>query len=398
VLEGEGKMLEAHRLRQRTEYDLEMMKELGFCSGIENYSRILEGRGPGTHPFTLLDYFPKDMVIFVDESHQTVPQLGGMYEGDRSRKQTLVDYGFRLPSALDNRPLRFDEFLDRGHQLVFVSATPGPFELRNSSRVSEQLIRPTGIVDPEVDLRATKNQIDDLLNEVRRREQAGERVLVTTLTKKMAEDLTDYMLESGVKARYLHSEIDTLERIQIIRELRLGDYDVLVGVNLLREGLDLPEVSLVAVLDADKEGFLRGRTSLIQTIGRAARNVNGRVILYADKMTEAIKEALDETNRRRSIQLAYNEEHGITPESIRKGVSDIAEFLSLESPTVPARRRRGQTKVEGMAPDELERLVITLEEEMFAAAEELRFEYAAKLRDEIKDLRRELDAAQAQPA
>jgi excinuclease ABC subunit B len=402
VLEGEGKMLEAHRLRQRTEYDLEMMKELGFCSGIENYSRILEGRGPGTHPFTLLDYFPKDIMIFVDESHQTVPQLGGMYEGDRSRKQTLVDYGFRLPSALDNRPLRFDEFLERGHQLVFVSATPGPFELRNSSRVSEQLIRPTGIVDPEVDLRATKNQIDDLLNEVRRREQAGERVLVTTLTKKMAEDLTDYMLESGVKARYLHSEIDTLERIQIIRELRLGDYDVLVGVNLLREGLDLPEVSLVAVLDADKEGFLRGRTSLIQTIGRAARNVNGRVILYADKMTEAIKEALDETNRRRSIQLAYNEEHGITPETIRKGVSDIAEFLSLESPTVPSRRRRGQTKVEGMSADELERLVITLEEEMFAAAEELRFEYAAKLRDEIKDLRRELDAAQpraqAQPA
>jgi excinuclease ABC subunit B len=337
-------------------------------------------------------------LIFVDESHQTVPQLGGMYEGDRSRKQTLVDYGFRLPSALDNRPLRFDEFLDRGHQLVFVSATPGPFELRNSSRVSEQLIRPTGIVDPEVDLRATKNQIDDLLNEIRRREQAGERVLVTTLTKKMAEDLTDYLLESGVKARYLHSEIDTLERIQIIRELRLGEYDVLVGVNLLREGLDLPEVSLVAVLDADKEGFLRGRTSLIQTIGRAARNVNGRVILYADKMTEAIKEALDETNRRRSIQLAYNEEHGITPESIRKGVSDIAEFLSLESPTVPARRRRGQTKVEGMSPEELERLVITLEEEMFAAAEELRFEYAAKLRDEIKDLRRELDAAQAQPA
>jgi excinuclease ABC subunit B len=394
-LESEGKMLEAHRLRQRTEYDLEMLKELGFCSGIENYSRILEGRGPGTHPFTLLDYFPSDFVVFVDESHQTVPQLGGMYEGDRSRKQTLVDYGFRLPSALDNRPLRFDEFLEKVPQMVFVSATPGPFELRHSTRVAEQLIRPTGIVDPEVDLRATKDQIDDLLNEIRRREQAGERVLVTTLTKKMAEDLTDYLLESGVKARYLHSEVDTLERIQIVRELRLGDYDVLVGVNLLREGLDLPEVSLVAILDADKEGFLRGRTSLIQTIGRAARNVNGKVIMYADKMTQAIKDALDETERRRAVQLAYNVEHGITPESIRKGVSDIAEFLSLESPTVPARRRRGQKKVEGMSADELDKLIITLEEEMFAAAEELRFEYAAKLRDEIKDLRRELDAARA---
>src|SRR5213079_821162 len=273
-LESENRLLEAHRIRQRTEYDLEMLQELGFCNGIENYSRILEGRAPGTHPFTLLDYFPSDFAVFVDESHQTVPQLGGMYEGDRSRKQTLVDYGFRLPSALDNRPLRFDEFLEKVPQLVFVSATPGPFELRHSTRLAEQLIRPTGIVDPEVELRATKNQIDDLLNEVRHREEAGERVLVTTLTKKMAEDLTDYLLESGVKARYLHSEIDTLERIQIIRELRLGEYDVLVGVNLLREGLDLPEVSLVAVLDADKEGFLRGKTALIQTIGRAARNVD----------------------------------------------------------------------------------------------------------------------------
>jgi excinuclease ABC subunit B len=396
-LESESKLLEAHRLRQRTEYDLEMMQELGFCNGIENYSRILEGRAPGTHPFTLLDYFPKDFVVFVDESHQTVPQIGGMHEGDRSRKQTLVDYGFRLPSALDNRPLRFDEFLEKVPQLVFVSATPGPFELRQSKRVAEQLIRPTGIIDPEVELRATKNQIDDLLNEIRRREEVGERVLVTTLTKKMAEDLTDYLLESGVKARYLHSEIDTLERIQIIRELRLGEYDVLVGVNLLREGLDLPEVSLVAVLDADKEGFLRGRTSLIQTIGRAARNVNGKVLLYADKITQAIQEALDETNRRRAIQLAYNEEHGITPETIVKGVSDIAEFLALESPTVPkSKRRRGRKDVEGMAPGELEKLVIELEEEMFAAAEELRFEYAAKLRDEIKELRRELVAAAAQ--
>jgi len=393
-LEAGGRMLEAHRLRQRTEYDLELMQELGFCSGIENYSRILEGRPPGSHPFTLLDYFPSDFICFVDESHQTIPQVGGMHEGDRSRKQTLVDYGFRLPSALDNRPLRFDEFLGKVPQLVFVSATPGAFELRHSQRIAEQLIRPTGIVDPEVELRATKNQIDDLLNEVRRREEVGERVLVTTLTKKMSEDLTDYLLESGVRARYLHSEIDTLERIQIIRELRLGDYDVLVGVNLLREGLDLPEVSLVAVLDADKEGFLRGKTALIQTIGRAARNVNGKVLLYADKLTEAIKGALDETERRRAVQLRYNEEHGITPVSIQKGVSDIAEFLSLESPTVPGRRRRGP-KVEGMDRGELEKLTIQLEEEMFAAAEELRFEYAAKLRDEIKELRRELQSLAA---
>ena len=395
LFEEQGKQLEAHRLRQRTEYDLEMLKELGFCNGIENYSRHLEGRPQGSHPFTLLDYFPDDLVVFVDESHQTVPQLGGMYEGDRSRKQTLVDFGFRLPSALDNRPLRFDEFLHKVPQLVFVSATPGAFELRHSKVVAEQLIRPTFIVDPEVELRATKNQIDDLLNEIRRREEAGERVLVTTLTKKMAEDLTDYLLEAGVKARYLHSEIDTLERIQIIRELRLGEYDVLVGVNLLREGLDLPEVSLVAVLDADKEGFLRGKTALVQTIGRAARNVNGKVLLYADRMTEAIEGALDETNRRRAKQLAYNEENGITPESVTKGVSDIAEFLMLESPTVPSRRRRGKAQVEGMKPEEIERLVVELEEEMFTAAEELRFEYAAKLRDEIKELRRELLAVTA---
>jgi excinuclease ABC subunit B len=391
--EEEGRMLEAHRIRQRTEYDLEMMRELGFCSGIENYSRVLEGRPPGSHPFTLIDYFPDDFVVFIDESHQTVPQLGGMYEGDRSRKQTLVEYGFRLPSALDNRPLRFDEFLGKVQQMVFVSATPGPFELTRSKTVAEQLIRPTGVVDPEVELRPTRNQIDDLLNEVRHREEAGERVLVTTLTKKMAEDLTDYLLEAGVKARYLHSEIDTLERIAIIRELRLGEFDVLVGVNLLREGLDLPEVSLVCVLDADKEGFLRGRTSLVQTIGRAARNVNGKVLLYADKVTEAIHEAMAETNRRRAVQLAYNEEQGITPETIVKGVSDITELLALESPHVPAsRRRRGKAEVEGMTRDELEKLVVTLEEEMYLAAEELRFEYAAKLRDEIKDLRRELMA------
>ncbi|HEX6763274.1 MAG TPA: excinuclease ABC subunit UvrB [Gaiellaceae bacterium] len=398
LFEKEGRLLEAHRIRQRTEYDLELLQELGFCSGIENYSRILEGRPAGSHPFTLLDYFPDDFVIFVDESHQTVPQVGGMYEGDRSRKQTLVDYGFRLPSALDNRPLRFDEFLQKVPQMVFVSATPGAWELRQSARVAEQLIRPTYLVDPEVELRPTRNQIDDLLNEIRRREEVGERVLVTTLTKKMSEDLTDYLLEAGVKARYLHSEIDTLERIQIIRELRLGEYDVLVGVNLLREGLDLPEVSLVAILDADKEGFLRGRTALVQTIGRAARHVNGRVLMYADKMTEAIKGAIDETTRRRTVQIAYNEEHGTKPISIVKGVSDIAEFLALEQPHVPSSRRRRGDKVEGMSRDELEKLVITLEEEMFQAAEELRFEYAAKLRDEIKELRRDLNALAEAPA
>jgi excinuclease ABC subunit B len=391
LFESQGRMLEAHRIRQRTEYDMEMMRELGFCNGIENYSRILDGRPAGSAPHTLLDYFPSDYIVFVDESHQTVPQIGGMYEGDRSRKQTLVDHGFRLPSALDNRPLRFDEFLDKVNQLVFVSATPGAFELRHSKVVAEQLIRPTFLVDPEVELRPTKNQIDNLLSEIRKREEAGERVLVTTLTKKMSEDLTDYLLEAGVRARYLHSEIDTLERIQIIRELRLGEYDVLVGINLLREGLDLPEVSLVAILDADKEGFLRGKTALVQTIGRAARHLNGRVLLYADKMTEAIKGAMDETERRRSVQIAYNEEHGTTPISIVKGVSDIAEFLQLENPNVPGRRRRGaRADVEGLTREELEKLAITLEEEMFVAAEELRFEYAAKLRDEIKDLRREL--------
>src|SRR6059058_1330422 len=392
AFEAKGMMLEAHRIRQRTEYDMEMMRELGFCNGIENYSRILDGRPAGSAPHTLLDYFAKDYVVFIDESHQTVPQIGGMYEGDRSRKQTLVDFGFRLPSALDNRPLRFDEFLEKVPQAVFVSATPGAWELRQSTRVAEQLIRPTYLVDPEVELRPTKNQIDDLLNEIRRREDVGERVLVTTLTKKMSEDLTDYLLEAGVKARYLHSEVDTLERIQIIRELRLGDYDVLVGVNLLREGLDLPEVSLVAILDADKEGFLRGKTALIQTIGRAARHINGKVLMYADKRTEAISAAIAETNRRRAIQLAYNEEHGTKPLSITKGVSDIAEFLALEQPHVPSSRRRGGKKVEGMDREELEKLLVTLEEEMFQAAEELRFEYAAKLRDEIKEIRRDLNA------
>jgi excinuclease ABC subunit B len=387
--EESGQMLEAHRIRQRTEYDLEMLKELGYCNGIENYSRHMEGRPPGSAPYTLLDYFPSDFVCFIDESHQTVPQIGGMYEGDRSRKQTLADYGFRLPSALDNRPLRFDEFLSRMNQIVFVSATPGAYELRHSTAITEQLIRPTGIVDPDVELRPSRNQIDDLLGEIRAREAVGERVLVTTLTKKMAEDLSDYLLEAGVKARYLHSEIDTLQRIQIIRSLRLGEYDVLVGVNLLREGLDLPEVSLVAVLDADKEGFLRGKTALIQTIGRAARNINGKVLLYGDKRTEAIDAALGETDRRREKQVAYNVEHGVVPQAIVKGVSDIAELLQLDSPTVPGRRRASK-RIEGMSQNELHTMIVTLEEEMLSAAEELRFEYAAKLRDEIKELRRDI--------
>jgi excinuclease ABC subunit B len=388
-LESQGKLLEAHRLRQRTQYDMEMLREVGFCSGIENYSRILDGRPPGARPYCLIDYFPEDFVCFIDESHQTVPQIGGMYEGDRSRKSTLVDFGFRLPSAMDNRPQTFDEFLSITPQLVFVSATPGKYERDHSKRVVEQIVRPTGIVDPEVEVRETRNQIDDLMREIRVRTDRDERVLVTTLTKKMSEDLTDYLLEMGFKVRYLHSEIDTLERIQIIRELRMGEYDVLVGVNLLREGLDLPEVSLVAILDADKEGFLRGETSLIQTIGRAARNVEGKVLMYADKRTDAMNKALDETDRRREIQRAYNEEHGITPETIVKGISDISEFLMGES-KVPKGRRRRREKTVDMTPAELESTIVQLEEEMLTAAEELRFEYAAKLRDEIRDLRREL--------
>jgi excinuclease ABC subunit B len=392
-LEDEGKQLEAHRLRQRTAYDIEMLKELGFTSGIENYSRILDGRPPGSPPHTLIDYFPEDFVVMVDESHQTIPQLGGMYEGDRSRKQTLIDYGFRLPSAIDNRPLKFDEFLSRVDQLVMVSATPGPFERAESTRIVEQIVRPTGIVDPEIELRETKNQIDDLMNEIKARAEAGDRTLVTTLTKKMAEDLTGYLLEYGVKVRYLHSEIDTLERIQIVRELRLGEYDVLVGVNLLREGLDLPEVSLVAILDADKEGFLRGETSLVQTIGRAARNVNGRVLMYADRETDAMRAAMRETDRRRAIQVAYNAEHGITPETVRKGISEMAEFLAMED-RAPKRRRRKHGG-EFADPAELEKAIVSLEEEMLAAADDLRFEEAARLRDELKELRRDLDGMTA---
>ena len=391
-LEAEGKLLESHRLRQRTQYDMEMLREIGFCNGIENYSRILDGRRPGDRPYCLVDYFPDDFVCFIDESHQTVPQLGGMYEGDRSRKSTLVDYGFRLPSALDNRPQTFDEFRSITPQMVFVSATPGDFERSHSARIVEQIVRPTGIVDPHVEVRETRNQIDDLMNEVRVRVDRDERVLVTTLTKKMSEDLTDYLLEMGFRVRYLHSEIDTLERIQVIRDLRLGEYDVLVGVNLLREGLDLPEVSLVAILDADKEGFLRGETSLIQTIGRAARNVDGTVLMYADRETAAMRAALDETERRRAIQQHYNEEHGITAATIVKGISDIAEFLQQEGKTPRGRRRseRKRVKAQDMTLSEVEKTIVELEEEMLAAADDLRFEYAARLRDEIRDLRREL--------
>jgi excinuclease ABC subunit B len=373
---------------------MEMLREMGFCNGIENYSRILDGRSAGERPYCLIDYFPDDFVCFLDESHQTVPQLGGMYEGDRSRKQTLVDYGFRLPSALDNRPQTFDEFLAITPQIVFVSATPGEFERSHSHGVVEQIVRPTGIVDPMVEVRETRNQIDDLMNEVRKRVDRDERVLVTTLTKKMSEDLTDYLLEMGFRVRYLHSEVDTLERIQIIRDLRLGEYDVLVGVNLLREGLDLPEVSLVAILDADKEGFLRGETSLIQTIGRAARNVDGTVLMYADKETDAMRKAIAETERRRAIQAAYNEEHGITAATIVKGISDIAEFLTAEGKTPKGKRRgerrRGRAKAGEMSLNDMEKTIVELEEEMLAAAEDLRFEYAARLRDEIRELRREL--------
>jgi excinuclease ABC subunit B len=392
-LEGEGKLLESHRLRQRTQYDMEMLREMGFCNGIENYSRILDGRMPGDRPYCLLDYYPDDYVLMIDESHQTVPQIGGMYEGDRSRKQTLIDYGFRLPSALDNRPQTFDEFLTIAPQMVFVSATPGQYERTHAGAVVEQIVRPTGIVDPPVDVRPTRNQIDDLMNEVREVVDRNERVLVTTLTKKMSEDLTDYLLEMGFKVRYLHSEVDTLERIEIIRDLRLGEYDVLVGVNLLREGLDLPEVSLVAILDADKEGFLRGETSLIQTIGRAARNVDGKVIMYADKETAAMKAALGETDRRRAIQLKYNEDHGITAASIVKGISDIAEFLQGDSKTPKRGSRRSdrrKVKSETLTSSELEKTIIELEKDMLEAAEDLRFEYAARLRDEIRELRRDL--------
>jgi excinuclease ABC subunit B len=393
VLENERKLLEAQRLRMRTNYDLEMMREVGFCNGIENYSRHIEGREPGTRPNTLLDYFPDDFLVVLDESHVAVPQLNGMYEGDQSRKRVLVEHGFRLPSALDNRPLRFDEFLDKVDQLVFMSATPGPFELRHGGEPIEQLVRPTGLIDPEVVIRPTKGQIDDLMEEIRKRTEAGARVLVTTLTKKMAENLTDYLLESGIRVRYLHADIDTVERIEILRDLRLGEFDVLVGINLLREGLDLPEVSLVAILDADKEGYLRSQTSLIQTIGRAARNVEGQVIMYADEVTDSMRRAIDETQRRRQIQMAYNAEHGIDPQSIRKAVSDIliSGFgRKREGDTVPSKSKSRRRDPVGGTPDDLKRLILQLQEEMHTAAEDLRFEYAARIRDEIADLKREL--------
>jgi excinuclease ABC subunit B len=391
LFEGERKFLEAQRLRMRTNYDLEMMREVGFCNGIENYARHIEGREEGSRPNTLIDYFPDDFLVVLDESHVTVPQLNGMYEGDQSRKRVLVEHGFRLPSALDNRPLRFEEFLDVTKQIAFMSATPGPYEIKHGGAPVEQLVRPTGLVDPEVIVRPTKGQIDDLMEEITRRTEADQRVLVTTLTKKMAEDLTDYLLESGIRVRYLHSDIDTVQRIEILRDLRLGEFDVLVGINLLREGLDLPEVSLVAILDADKEGYLRSQTSLIQTIGRAARNVEGQVIMYADEVTDSMRHAINETQRRRVIQLDYNDEHQINPQSVRKAVNDIliAGFGRKGETPVPGRSRSRREPIGG-SPDELKRLILQLEEEMHQAAEDLRFEYAARIRDEIKEIRREL--------
>jgi excinuclease ABC subunit B len=389
-LTSDNKLLEAQRLRMRTEYDLEMLREVGFCNGIENYSRHIEGRPAGSRPNTLLDYFPDDFLVVVDESHVGVPQLNGMYEGDKSRKETLVEHGFRLPSALDNRPLRFDEFLDTVKQVVFMSATPGPFERKLAGDFVEQIVRPTGLVDPEVQIRPTKGQIDDLMEEIAKRTEAGARVLVTTLTKKMAEDLTDYLLESGIRVRYLHADIDTVERIEILRDLRLGEFDVLVGINLLREGLDLPEVSLVAILDADKEGYLRSQTSLIQTIGRAARNVDGQVVMYADEVTDSMRRAIDETQRRRMIQLEYNEANGINPTSIRKAVSDILLFGRERKETVPTKSKSRRSEPFGGGPEDLKRLILQLQEEMHQAAEDLRFEYAARIRDEINDLKREL--------
>ncbi len=402
--ESNGKLLEAQRLRMRTQYDLEMLAEMGFCNGVENYSGPIDGRSTGEPPFTLLDYFPDDFLCVIDESHVAVPQLNGQYAGDKSRKDTLIEHGFRLPSAADNRPLRFDETLGRIGQTIFLSATPGPFELGHSSQVVEQIVRPTGLVDPEVLVRPTEGQIDDLLGEISARVGAGDRVLVTTLTKKMAEDLTDYLLEQGVKVRYLHSEIDTLERIEILRDLRLGEFDVLVGINLLREGLDLPEVSLVAILDADKEGFLRSETSLVQTIGRAARNVAGQVIMYADTVTDSMARAIAETHRRRVLQQEYNARHGIEPATVRKAVTDILAMIRPDDGRAPVpsggRRRRGSEDgpsgvrrlLEGtdMAPADLDRLITTLTEEMQEAAADLRFEYAARLRDEIKELQREM--------
>ncbi len=419
-LETQGKLLEAQRLRMRTTYDIEMMRQVGSCSGIENYSRHIDGREAGSPPNTLLDYFPEDFLLVVDESHNTVPQIGAMYEGDVSRKRVLVDHGFRLPSAIDNRPLTWDEFGDRIGQTLYLSATPGPYELRKTAgEVVEQVIRPTGLVDPQVIIKPTKGQIDDLVAEIRDRAEKSERVLVTTLTKKMSEDLTDYLLELGIRARYLHSEVDTLRRVELLRELRMGEYDVLVGINLLREGLDLPEVSLVAILDADKEGFLRSGTSLIQTIGRAARNVSGQVHMYADKITPSMQRAIDETNRRRDRQIAYNREHGVDPQPLRKRIADILDQLAREDadteqllggsgrqqsrgkapvPGVSSRARAAAAaagKGGGTARADLAALIAELTEQMHVAAAELQFEIAARIRDEIRELKHELRGMQA---
>jgi excinuclease ABC subunit B len=401
--EKNGKLLEAQRLRMRTSYDLEMLAEVGTCSGIENYSRHIDGRSPGQAPHTLLDFFPKDYLLVVDESHVAVPQLHGQYHGDRSRKETLIEHGFRLPSAADNRPLRYEELIERLNQCIFMSATPSAYEITMSNQVVQQIVRPTGLIDPEVVVRPTKGQIDDLMTEIAKRTAAGDRVLVTTLTKKMAEDLTDYLLEQGLKVRYLHSNVETLERIEILRDLRLGEFDVLVGINLLREGLDLPEVSLVAILDADKEGFLRSETSLIQTIGRAARNVDGAVIMYADEMTESMRRAISETHRRRQLQQEYNVEHGINPQTVRRAVSNILVMLgrkdagngTTQAPVPGSDRRsrrhdRSRSDLANMPKADLSRLIAALEDEMHDASTELRFEYAARLRDEIADLRKEL--------
>jgi excinuclease ABC subunit B len=412
-LERQGKLLEAQRLRMRTSYDLEMMRQVGFCSGIENYSRHIDGRPAGSAPNCLLDYFPEDFLLVIDESHVTVPQIGSMFEGDMSRKRTLVDHGFRLPSAMDNRPLKWEEFLERVGQTVYLSATPGPYELSKVDSVVEQVIRPTGLVDPEVVVKPTKGQIDDLIGEIRVRVEADERVLVTTLTKKMSEDLTDYLLEQGIRVRYLHSEVDTLRRIELLRELRLGVFDVLVGINLLREGLDLPEVSLVAILDADKEGFLRSGTSLIQTIGRAARNVSGQVHMYADTITPSMAKAIEETNRRRAKQIAYNVERGVDPQPLRKRIQDITDLISREDADTQEllggagrQQSRGKSPLAGMSSTasldlaslpakDLADLIAQLSEQMHAAAAELQFELAARLRDEIGDLKKELRSMQA---
>ncbi len=398
-LDRQGKLLEAQRLRMRTTYDIEMMRQVGSCAGIENYSRHIDGREPGSAPNCLLDYFPEDFLLVIDESHVTVPQIGAMYEGDMSRKRTLVEHGFRLPSAMDNRPLRWDEFVERIGQTIYLSATPGPYELtRVQGDVVEQVIRPTGLVDPEIVVKPTTGQIDDLMGEIKDRAERGERALVTTLTKRMAEDLTDYLLEHGVRVQYLHSDVDTLRRVELLRELRMGVFDVLVGINLLREGLDLPEVSLVAILDADKEGFLRSETSLIQTIGRAARNVSGQVHMYADKVTPSMQRAIDETTRRRAKQVAYNEEMGLDPQPLRKKIADITDLLAREDADTaellsqPAAKRAGKRAAGGrsLAADELTRLIEDLTAQMHQAAAELQFELAARLRDEVSDLKKEL--------